>query len=354
MNTIPFVLFVIPSSADKKFVKTVSNDCKSQIVYSIKEMEKCIFSNDNIHLIVLDADLIHDPNDKLLVRWISSRKLIPVIMMVNSNNDALNAIEMKAVDFVTKPIVPKLLKYQIDRIIIHMRESEMNSKINMKINDELKEKSKGLAELQAGIIGVLSEIIEFRDFDTNSHNIRSQAYVEVMIKKMIEVPNLYQREICLWDIQDHILSAQLHDIGKIIIPNEILTKPCGLTNAEYEVVKSHVVIGISIIDKIIERVGGNSYLTIARKYIESHHEHWDGGGYPYQLRGENIPLEGRILAIVDAYDVITNKRPYKAAISHEDAVSLINKDSGTQFDPELVRIFNLAANQFKQLKELHK
>ena len=351
MNTIPFVLFVIPSTVDKKFIKTVTSDYKSQIVYSLKEMEECIFKNDDIHLIIIDNDLIHDQNNKLLVRWISTRKSIPVIMMINSNDYTVDAIEMKAIDFATKPIIAKVLKHQIDRIINTMRESEMNSKINMKINDELKETAKGLTELQAGIIGVISEIIEFRDFVTNSHNIRTQAYIEILIKKMIEVPNLYQREISLWDIQDHILSAQIHDIGKIIIPNEILTKPCNLTNAEYEVVKSHVVIGVNIIDKIIEKIGGNSYLTIARKYIESHHEHWNGNGYPYKLKENNIPLEGRILAIVDAYDVITNERPYKAAISHEDTVSLINKDSGIQFDPELIRIFNLAADQFKKLNQ---
>ena len=354
MNVVPFVLFVIPDYVDKKFVKPSTTGCESQIVYSLKEMESCIFNNTNINLIIIDSGLINSQNDERLVTWISVRKMIPVIVMVDSDEDAVRAIEMKARDFISKPVVPQLLKHQIDRIITHMMEVKMNSKITMKINDELKEKSKGLAELQAGIIGVLSEIIEFRDFETNSHNIRSQAYVEVMIRKMIDVPNPYQREICLWDIQDHILSAQLHDIGKIIIPNEILTKPCTLTNAEYEVVKTHVVIGVNIIDKIIEKVGSNSYLTIARKYIESHHEHWDGSGYPYRLANTDIPLEGRILAIVDAYDVITSERPYKKPISHEDAINLINKDSGIQFDPELIKIFNHAADEFKRLNKLHK
>ena len=339
MNVVPFVLFVIPDYVDKKFVKPSTTGCESQIVYSLKEMESCIFNNTNINLIIIDSGLINSQNDERLVTWISVRKMIPVIVMVDSDEDAVRAIEMKARDFISKPVVPQLLKHQIDRIITHMMEVKMNSKITMNINDELKEKSKGLAELQAGIIGVLSEIIEFRDFETNSHNIRSQAYVEVMIRKMIDVPNPYQREICLWDIQDHILSAQLHDIGKIIIPNEILTKPCTLTNAEYEVVKTHVVIGVNIIDKIIEKVGSNSYLTIARKYIESHHEHWDGSGYPQGLHGEQIPDIARVVGLIEAYSALTENRAYRKALTTQEALKVIQEEQGKKFDPHICQVF---------------
>lgn len=142
MNVVPFVLFVIPDYVDKKFVKPSTTGCESQIVYSLKEMESCIFNNTNINLIIIDSGLINSQNDERLVTWISVRKMIPVIVMVDSDEDAVRAIEMKARDFISKPVVPQLLKHQIDRIITHMMEVKMNSKITMKINDEFKRLNK--------------------------------------------------------------------------------------------------------------------------------------------------------------------------------------------------------------------
>lgn len=353
MNGVPFILFVIPALADKKYVKIVSENYNVKISHTLKSMEEFIF-NDDINLIIIDNDLITEHNDKILIRWVSTRKKIPIMILVDSREDALEAIQMKALDFATKPIIPELLLHRIDMTMEHIMEMNVNTKINLTINEQLRAKSKELADLQASIIGVLAEMIEIRDLDASNHDIRTQGYVKLMIRKMIEIPNTYQKEICLWDIPEHILSAQLHDIGKLLVPNEILMKPGPLTDEEYEIVKGHVVMGMNIIDKIIDRVGGNSYLSITKKYIEGHHEWWDGSGYPFQLKGTDISLEGRILSIVDAYDVITNKQPYKDELTHEEAMRRINKDCGTQFDPELIRIFNKAANEFRTLNEGYK
>lgn len=352
MDDKSFILFVIPSKSDKESTKMAIQNYQGKRVYTLKHMEESI-SSDNINLIILDNDLITTKQDESLIRWVTTRKMIPVIMIVNSNEEALKAIEMEALDFMVKPINSQLLIYRINKAFHNMEESKLNTKMNITINDKLKEKTKQLSEIQARIIDVISEIIEFRDFITSTHNVRTQAYVKLMIRKMIEIQNPYQREICLWDIDEHILSAQLHDIGKVMIPNEILMKPGPLTPEEYENVKKHVNTGICIIDKIIKKVGKNSYLSIARKYIESHHEHWDGKGYPNGLSGTNIPLEGRILAIVDAYDVITSERSYKKVQSHEDAAKIINEQSGKQFDPELVKVFNASSKEFKFLSRMN-
>jgi putative two-component system response regulator len=126
--------------------------------------------------------------------------------------------------------------------------------------------------------------------------------------------------------------ARLHDIGKIIVPDQILNKPAKLTPEEWEIMRSHTVAGANILREI-------KHLQGAVPYALYHHERWDGGGYPHGLQARDIPLEGRLLAIVDVYDALTSERPYRPAMSKEQGVSFLEENSGSQFDPDLTPIF---------------
>lgn len=349
-NKTPFVLFVLQSSDENDYISMISGECDATSIYSLKELEEYIYEY-KISLIIIDMNLIRGSSDEQLLRWIIGRKMIPAITLVRTQNDVVKSISLKVIDYIYKPITETILRFQLRRILYYIKEMDIYTKINVTLNGRYNDKSKELADLQANVISVLSEIIEFRDFYKKPHDIRSREYIKLFMRKMIEIPNPYQREICLWDIEKHILASRLHDIGKIIISDKLLTKTAPLNEEERKKIQEHVTAGIDILDLIFDRIGENSYLEIARKYIESHHEQWDGKGYPYKLVGTDIPLEGRIMALIDAYDSLTSERSYRRAISHSEAMKRINYGSGAKYDPNLVKIFNNSSNEFSALKD---
>ena len=145
-------------------------------------------------------------------------------------------------------------------------------------------------------------------------------------------------------------SCQLHDIGKISIEDTILKKPGKLTSEESEEMKKHTIIGKQIIEKIESLTKKNDFLRYAKIFAATHHEKWDGSGYPSGLKGNEIPLLGRIMAVADVYDALISVRPYKKAFSHEEAVQIIKDGSNTQFDPAVVAIFLKTAEQFRPVE----
>lgn len=342
------ILFVVGCLDRKMFKKIITSDYKIKIVHSIRAMEE-ILNNQSPDLIVLDSDLVKTLFDRDIVKTATLERMIPVVMLVETQREAIRVLPLGISDFFIKPVIPELLRNRIEVYMKAAIDLKLSTKMNIKIHDQLKKKSEELIKLQSDIINVLSEAIEFRDFDTETHSLRTKAYIDVMIHTMLEVPNEYQREMSLWDIENHILSSQLHDIGKIGIPDDILLKKEQLTEEEFEIIKQHVIIGERIIDKILKRSGKNEYLEIARRYISGHHEYWNGKGYPRQISGLDIPLEGRIMAVVDVYDAITSARPYKNQGSHNMAVATVKAASGIQFDPEVVRIFSMIAPRFRDM-----
>lgn len=177
------------------------------------------------------------------------------------------------------------------------------------------------------LMNVLGCAIAERDSDTNSHNYRVTFYA----LRLGEAIGL-SRE----NIHDLIAGAFLHDVGKIGIRDPILLKPGKLTPEEFEVMKTHVALGVDILSK-------SSWLSGARDVVEFHHEKFDGTGYPQGLKGEAIPLNARIFAIVDVFDALTSNRPYKESWAVVDAIAMLKRDSGSHFDPQLVNVFAMIA-----------
>ena len=177
------------------------------------------------------------------------------------------------------------------------------------------------------LMNVLGCAIAERDSDTNSHNYRVTFYA----LRLGEAIGLSRK-----NIRDLIAGAFLHDVGKIGIRDPILLKPGKLTQEEFEVMKTHVSLGVDILNK-------SSWLSGARDVVEFHHEKYDGSGYLQGLKGEAIPLNARIFAIVDVFDALTSKRPYKESWTAVDAIAMLERDSGSHFDPLLVKIFTTIA-----------
>jgi len=195
-----------------------------------------------------------------------------------------------------------------------------------------------LLQIQEHTIFSLSNLVENRDSDTGNHVRRTSNYVALIAKKAQE--GGYNSEI-LTDPYIEILrkAAPMHDIGKIIVPDSVLKKEGKLTPEEFEQIKRHTTEGGRIIQEIIGPVQTKEYTQIAVEIATSHHERWDGKGYPHGLSGENIPLSARIMALADVFDALTTVRCYKSQMPFSQAIEIIEAGKGTQFDPTLTDIF---------------
>jgi putative two-component system response regulator len=199
-------------------------------------------------------------------------------------------------------------------------------------------KTTQVMELQNAVLSTVAEMVEFRDEYTGGHVDRTQQYLKLLVDRMIE-SGVYEYETREWDLAFLLPSAQLHDVGKISISDTILNKPGKLTAEEFEIMKKHPSIGVNAIKRIEENASEHDFLYHAEIFAGTHHEKWDGSGYPSGLKENNIPLQGRLMAIADVYDALISVRPYKKPMSVEAAKDIIEEGRGSHFDPELVNIF---------------
>jgi len=222
---------------------------------------------------------------------------------------------------------------------------KMNKKLLEKINginenlqNIVEERTQKIVKLQNSILKTMSNLVEYRDFVTGEHVERTQYGVNLILEE-IRRRKLFEELIKDWDTNLILQSVQLHDIGKIAISDLILNKPGKLTEEEYEKMKEHAFFGFKIIERIEADSEESELLNHAKVFALTHHEKWDGTGYPNGLRGYNIPLQGRIMAIADVFDALISERPYKKAFSREEAIKIINDGRGKQFDPVLIDLF---------------
>jgi len=262
---------------------------------------------------------------------------IPVIFLTGRNDPEIEAqgLEIGAVDFITKPFSAAVL---LNRIQTHLD-----------IDNIIRVRTQQLRRLQNSIISVLADMVENRDKGTGGHIERTSIYIKILIEEM-KAQGLYKDEISQWDIDKMISSARMHDLGKISISDTIVNKPGKLTDEEFKVMKKHAEEGERIIDEIISRTGEGDFLRNARLFAGTHHERWDGKGYPRGLKQNDIPLQGRIMAIVDVYDALVSERPYKKAFTNEEAVKIIMENSGAHFDPNIAKVFYDVKDRFNEAK----
>ncbi|MCL2805380.1 MAG: response regulator [Treponema sp.] len=279
-------------------------------------------------LILLDIEMPEMDGFETLVKLKADNywQDVPVMFLTGRNDAEIEAkgFEIGAIDFITKPFSAPVL---LNRIKTHLD-----------IDEIIRERTSQLHRLQNSIISVLADMVENRDKGTGGHIERTSIYIKILIDEM-KKRGLYINEIQGWDVEKMISSARMHDLGKISITDIIVNKPGKLTEEEYETMKSHAMEGERIIDEIISRTGEGEFLRNAKLFAGTHHERWDGKGYPRGLKETEIPLQGRIMAIVDVYDALVSDRPYKKAFTNEEAVEIIMQNSGSHFDPKIAQLF---------------
>lgn len=291
-----------------------------------------ILNENSIDLILLDIQM-PDMNGFELITKINSIKSIPVIFLTADRSEETEAqcFEMGAVDFISKPFVPSIMLKRIHRSI-KLEDYQKN------LEKIVQEQLKRILILEQNTIIMLANVIESRDGVTGQHVKKTSAYVDFLIQKMKE-KNVYCDKITPTFSDAILRAAPLHDVGKIAISDSILQKKGSLSPEEFELMKKHTIFGGKLIKENMSDVVDKQFVDIAINIAVSHHEHWDGSGYPNKLCGEKIPLCARIVTIADVFDAMTSKRSYKEQFSIEDTIKIMEKDKGKIFDPVLLEAF---------------
>jgi putative two-component system response regulator len=275
---------------------------------------------------------------------------IPVIFLTSQNDEGseLEGLGLGAIDYVTKPFsAPLLLKRIENHLLIASQKKELMH-YNDKLQEMVRQKTEQIIELQSAIISTVADLVEFRDNMTGGHVMRTTTYLKILVDELIR-ENICPDETSSWDLDFLIPSAQLHDVGKIAISDAILNKPGKLTDDEYNIMKNHVLVGVSAIERMEKTTNQHEFLRYSRTIAGTHHEKWDGTGYPYGLSGHDIPLEGRLMAIADVYDALVSNRPYKKPMPVHEAEKIIISGRGSHFDPLLVDVFQKVADSFAEV-----
>lgn len=277
--------------------------------------------------------------EKIPVLFISARE---------ATEDKVKAFSSGGVDYITKP-------FQIDevnaRIKTHLAIITMQKDLERYNNDLealVQQKIRYIEEAHISTILAMVKLTEYRDSDTGQHIDRTRMICRLLAQNLKKKPE-YEKLISDGFINNIYNAAPLHDIGKVGIPDHILLKPGKLTPEEWVIMKRHTLIGADTLREVRKKYVLNTYINMGIAIAQSHHEKWDGTGYPDGTSGEDIPLSARIMAITDVYDALRSQRPYKEPFSHEKSIEIIIEGSGTAFDPGIVKELQMLDAHIKQL-----
>ena len=287
---------------------------------------------------------------------------IPVLILTAATDPATRkqALDLGASDFLQKPIDPNELLPRVRNAVVIKKHYDMASSEAVRLEQQVDRRTRQLDATRQQLILCLARAAEHRDNDTGNHVIRVGRYTSIIARQVGYPANRLEM------LEQ---AAQLHDVGKIGIPDSILFKPGKLAVDEYDLMKKHCALGRQIIEPVSEKewkilkthtrigesmlhVRSSSLLMLAARIAQTHHERWDGKGYPLGLLGEDIPLEGRIVAVADVFDALSSKRPYKDPFPRQKCFDILREGRGTQFDPAVIDAFFDCADEIVEIQLL--
>ena len=308
--------------------------------------------NDSYRLALLDVNMPGDSGIELLCEIRRDHPQVAVLMVTGEDSTelAMTAIELGAYGYLVKPVGAGELVINVANALHRLSSDMQSQRALQRAQSAAQQRSDELAQAlqslqlseskvwasQAETIFRLARMVEFRDEETGQHVHRMSAYCEVLARQIGYSPD---------DAERLRLASQLHDVGKVAVPDSVLLKPGKLTAEEFEIVKGHADAGHEML-----LGSGSEVVQLGGLIAHTHHERWDGSGYPRGLTGETIPQEGRIAAIGDVFDALTSDRVYRAALPIKTAVKMMQDERGQHFDPELLDAFFLAQPQIEQIR----
>ncbi|MET0006432.1 MAG: HD domain-containing phosphohydrolase [Candidatus Thiodiazotropha sp. 6PLUC9] len=275
---------------------------------------------------------------------------IPIIFLTIKSevDDEVKGFNLGAVDYITKPISPPIVKSRVSNHLALARSKKLLNEENLLLESRVRERTSEIRKTQDVAICCMASLAETRDSETGYHIQRTQHYIKILCEELQNHPD-YRDYLTADNIDRIVRSAPLHDIGKVGIPDSILLKPGKLNEDEWNIMSTHAQLGFDALLNAEKDIGTTSFLGIAKEVALTHHEKWDGSGYPNGLKGDEIPVSGRLMALADVYDALVNKRVYKDAYKHQTAVKVINEGSGLHFDPVIVSAFLELEAEFKRI-----
>ncbi|CUB03360.1 response regulator [Marinomonas fungiae] len=279
-------------------------------------------------------------------------KDIPIIFVsaMSEFHDEEKGLELGAIDYISKPFSPAIVLTRV-RNILQLRDAQTHlEQYNKVLEERVAERTREVFVTQNITIHALASLAETRDNETGNHIRRTQYYVKTLATQLMK-NGFHLDELNSENIDLMYRSAPLHDIGKVGIPDDILLKPGKLDADEFKIMMTHASLGAQALMAAQAAVGKDqtSFLRYAREIAECHHEKWDGSGYPQGLKGEEIPISGRIMALADVYEALISERVYKPSFSHDKAKEIILEGKGKHFDPKVVDAFLQTESQFKTI-----
>jgi putative two-component system response regulator len=301
-------------------------------------------------LVLSDIEMPGLSGVELLERLKALDETIQVVMVtgVQQMDTVRQCVRAGAYDYITKPFEADDLLATVERAVERARLIRQNEEYRRGLERMVREQTVEIRQTRDIALLTLARLAESRDHETGRHLERMAEYSRLLAQAA-------SREAALGHITGEFVeqlykSSPLHDIGKVGIPDAILRKEGPLAPEEMAVMRRHPEIGGDTLRDVIERYEGHRFLRMGMEIAYCHHEHWDGSGYPRGLAGPHIPLAARIVALADAYDTITSRRPYKVALEHEEAVRRIALDRGAHFDPVLVDVFLRCHRDFAEIR----
>ena len=292
-------------------------------------------------VIVTDYDM-PEINGVELIRTIRGRPEtadVPILMItaIDSPTVRLAALDAGANDFITKPFEGSEVRSRVRNMLaLRAGQKALRHRADS-LAAEVAQAIRSIAAREHETVIRLARAAEYRDSDTGGHLRRIAEYAAVLGRGLM-LPPAFQEAL--------YLAAPMHDIGKIAIPDYIMRKPALLEPHEYEIMQTHTLVGHQILEG-----SSSELLQLAAEVALAHHERWDGSGYPNNIKGEDIPIAGRIVAVADVFDALVSRRPYKASWELDSASDYIEKNGGAQFDPACVDVFRMSREEIFDIKE---
>ena len=322
-------------------------------VFVALDGRKALFLTEKVKpdLILLDV-MMPELDGYETLREMKARNILggtPVIFLTAKSDPKSEQIGLNlgAVDYIGKPFSPDLVLLRIKNQLEYKRQRDH-------LHELVVEKTQDLRNTLKVMLTSLGALAEYRDPETGEHIKRTQIVVQKLAEVLMKNPK-FQKDIPNAEYVDYYATAApLHDIGKVGIQDEILRKPGKLTDEEKEIMREHPIMGYNVLMEAAKGLDDKTMIKIAADIALSHHEYYDGNGYPNKLKGDQIPLCGRVMAVADVYDALVSRRPYKEPYPHEVAVQEILKGKGAQFDPDVVDAFVGIADGLPELYQKFK